>query len=255
MYYDSHCHLDFDEFAMDRDDVFRRARANGVSRWMVAGVQAEHWSRQRQLARCQSGCDWAVGIHPQYVDQYGATEWSSIIADVSAAFDRKTPPKAVGEIGLHRVPSLESTTQVIRFEQQLEVARMRGVPIILHVVGTHAQVLSILQRHGPLVHGGVVHGFTGSKEVAQAYVKLNLHLGISGRWVRGGAKKLQSTIQSMDLSRLLLESDAPDQSPNVGFRNESTIILEAAEWIAKRKGLTKKAVLVQCSKNALRLFC
>jgi len=196
-----------------------------------------------------------VGIHPQYVDQYDETEWTSIMSDLGKAFERKTPPKAVGEIGLHRVPSFESTTQVPRFEAQLAVARAFDVPVILHVGGMHARMLSILQREGPLASGGVVQGFTGSKDVAHQYVKLNLHLGISGRWVKGGAKKLQSTIQSTDLSRLLLESDAPDQSPNVGLRNESTVILEAAEWIAERKGLTKKSVLVQCSKNARRLFC
>ena len=114
--------------------------------------------------------------------------------------------------------------------------------------------MSILKRQGRLVAGGVVHGFAGSRELAQEYIKLNLHLGISGRWVDGGATKLQKTIAAVELSRLLLESDAPDQSPKVGSRNESTIILEAAEWIAERKGLTKKSVLVQCSNNARALF-
>ena len=195
-----------------------------------------------------------MGVHPQFVDQYSADEWVVVLNDLEGAFFRNTPPKAVGEIGLHRGRGAQETRQETRFVQQLSIARALDVPVILHVVGLHHQSLAILKDLGPLPAGGVVHGFTGSKEIAQQYLELGLHLGISGRWVAGGAKKLERAIADIDLSRLLLESDAPDQSPHVGERNESTVILSAAAWLAERKGLTKKSVLVQCSKNAVSLF-
>ena len=254
MYYDSHCHLDFADFGDDRALVFERARQSGISRWMIAGVRAEDWHRQQALVRSESGCEWAVGVHPAYVNAYTASEWVNVLSKLRGAFHAKTPPRAVGEMGLHYVTGAVDDEQLIRFEDQLLIAKELEVPVILHVVKGHQEALTLLNRIGALPAGGVVHGFSGSKELAAAYTSHNLHIGVSGRWCGGGGRKLSEAVVNTDLSRLLLESDAPDQSPIPNARNESTAILQAAEWVAERKGLTKKAVLVQCSNNAVGLF-
>ena len=100
----------------------------------------------------------------------------------------------------------------------------------------------------------MLHGFTGGPELAQCYLNLGLDLGINGRWLHGGGRKVLETIKEVDLDRLLLESDAPDQSYERGQRNEPTSIIDAARLIGRQKQLTSDAVLVQCSINANRLF-
>ena len=124
----------------------------------------------------------------------------------------------------------------------------------LHVVGAHEVALEILNTQGPLKFGGVVHSFSGSAEVALRYINLNLHLGVTARWSLGGAKKLRAALCEVDVSSLLLESDAPDQSAIKNLRNDPTAIIDAAAWVAEQKGLTTNGVLVQCSKNAAALF-
>lgn len=254
MYFDSHCHLDFDAFDSDRGEVFKQSRHKGVTRWMVAGVEAKHWARQRALARKEAGCDWAVGVHPQYVESYSDSEWLRVIEALPAAFEANTPPKAVGEIGLHRSRNWCESVQTARFSAQLRIARALQMPVILHVVGAHGVALDILNTEGPLQAGGVVHSFSGSAEVARRYINLNLHLGVTARWSQGGAKKLRAALCEIDVSSLLLESDAPDQSAIKDLRNDPTAVIDAAAWVAEQKGLTTNGVLVQCSKNAAALF-
>ncbi len=254
MYYDSHCHLDFSDFDRDRGAVFQRARDAKVSQWMLAGVQASRWSKQRALCAQEDGCVWSAGVHPLYVEQYSLAEWSDVLAAYETAFVGSFSAVAVGEIGLHGRPSAVLDLQTDRLNQQLEIARCFDKPIIFHIVKAHQEMLAILRRFGPLPRGGVVHGFTGGPVLARCYLNLGLDLGINGRWLHGGGRKVLETINEVNLERLLIESDAPDQSYERGQRNEPTSIINAARLIGRQKQLTTDSVLVQCSNNANRLF-
>lgn len=254
MYYDSHCHLDFNVFDEDRRAVFERSRDRSIGEWMLAGVEASRWDKQRTVCSQEKGCSWAAGVHPLYINQYAPDEWSGVLDGFLDAFSGQYAACAVGEIGLHGGQTDGLGLQTRRLFDQMEVARVFTKPMIFHVVKAHNEMLSCLSDFGTLPCGGVVHGFTGSAQLAARYVQHDLHLGINGRWLHGGGRKVVEALASIDLDRLLIESDSPDQSHKRGSRNESGSIIDAAQLIGRQKQLTTTSVLVQCSKNARRLF-
>lgn len=221
---------------------------------MLAGVEVSRWKAQRALCAQERGCVWSVGVHPLFVDQYSPDQWSEVLAAYDDAFVGPFSASAVGEIGLHGGSSAILSPQIDRLNHQLEIARRFDKPVIFHIVKAHQEMLSTLRRFGPLPGGGVVHGFTGGPELARCYLNLGLELGINGRWLNGGGRKVIETIKEVDLGRLLIESDAPDQGYERGQRNEPTSIIDAARLIGRQKQLTTDSVLVQCSNNANRLF-
>lgn len=221
---------------------------------MLAGVEASRWADQRAVCAQEDGCVWSVGVHPLFVDQYSVQQWSDVLTAYEDAFVGDFSASAVGEIGLHSKPSSTLNLQTERLNHQLEIARSFDKPVIFHVVKAHQELLSTLKRFGPLSRGGVVHGFTGGPQLARCYLNLGLDLGINGRWFHGGGRKVVETITEVDIERLFIESDAPDQNYQHGQRNEPTSIIDAARLIGRQKQLTTDAVLVQCSNNANRLF-
>jgi TatD DNase family protein len=254
LYYDSHCHLDFEVFDEDRRAVFERSRSVLIHEWMLAGVEASRWDKQRNVCSQEEGCVWAAGIHPLYIHQYDSNEWLKVLDGFSNAFSGQHAASAVGEIGLHGGQSNGLALQIRRLYDQLEIVRATNKPVIFHAVKAHTEMLSCLNAFGELPCGGVVHGFTGSAQLAEQYIRHGLHIGINGRWLYGGGRKVVEALTTIQLDHLLIESDSPDQSCERGARNESISIIDAARLIGRQKQLTTTTVLVQCSKNASRLF-
>ncbi len=213
---DSHCHIDFPEFDHDRDAVVSHCGRLGVSKLIVPGVDAINWPRVLKTCKEYPGLYPALGLHPVFIKNHKKRD----LAVLETTLAERDDIVAVGEIGLDaRFPEAEWPAQQVYFEAQIAIAREAGLPIILHVVKTHEQVLHAL-KHAQ-IKGGVVHAFSGSLEQAKRFVNLGFKIGIGGMLSYEHSSKLRALAAQLPLDALVLETDAPDMSGVVcqGERN------------------------------------
>lgn len=257
MHIDTHNHLDLPAFDADRDAVLARARAAGVGGHLVAGVDPDGWIRQRRLAEAVPGVRWAAGLHPQVAAEMDESAIDAALGGLRAAFDGPHAACAVGETGLDRLEVDRSTLPAQRhaFRAQLAIARELDRPLVLHILRAHGAALDILRGDGLPAAGGVVHSFSGNAELAREYVALGLHVAFVGTVCRDEAKKLHRAAAELPADRLLVETDAPDQSPpGLEGRNEPSALIRVAEGVARHRGCTAAEVLARSDRNAEALF-
>jgi TatD DNase family protein len=213
---DTHCHLDADEFAADRDAVWARARAAGVTIGVLPAVKAAHFERVRALAHA-CGCAYALGIHPLCVDE-AADEDIDLLRDALSRHAGDPRLVAVGEIGLDWfVPGLDRDRQQRFYLAQLKVARDAGLPAILHVRRSADDLLAGLRRIE--VAGGIAHAFNGSVQQALAFVERGWRLGFGGAMTFERARQIRQLAVTLPESTPVLETDAPDIPPVWLYRN------------------------------------
>lgn len=270
--YDSHCHLDFPELSDTLEAHLSDARAAGVEAWHVPGCGPSQWPRLRALVG-RDGVRLGVGIHPWWAEEVlsdGVSDASALrraVDEAMAHLDRELRALgacALGECGLDRPRARAGGAplelQRALFEAQLVLARERGLPVVLHVVGEHGAALEILERVGELPAGGVVHGYSGSPELVPRYVARGLAIGLGPRITGSGARRARASLQVVPLDWLLLETDAPDQAPAMGERFDparrgvpADLVLVAQE-AARQRGLPLAELARATYENARRLF-
>jgi TatD DNase family protein len=184
-----------------------------------------------------------------------------MLPDLALALEPRNMPRAValGEIGLDRAtPELRAALprQEAAFRAQLALARDLQLPVILHVVDAHGPTLEILRRDGVPARGGVVHGFSGSGESALLYQALNLCISFSGAVCNPRAVRLQRAVAAVSSSRLLVETDAPYQTP-LEYRpalNELSFLPSIVAKIAELRGVPAREIEALTERNARTLF-
>lgn len=248
--FDSHVHLDAAAFDPDRDAVIARARQVGVKTMIVPAVDFASWARIRSLCADHQGLLPAYGLHPMYLAQHApghVDALSSWLDDGDAV--------ALGEMGLDfHLDGLDQQLQRDYFVRQLQLARDRALPVIVHARGALEEVLLTLRRMPGL--RGVVHSFSGSEQQARQLWRMGFHLGIGGPVTHDRAQRLRRIVAQMPLEFLLLESDAPDQ-PDAGHRgqrNEPARIIEVLRCVAMLRGASTAEIASATTLNARRLF-
>jgi TatD DNase family protein len=213
---DTHCHLDAPEFDADRDAVWQRARAAGVTIGVLPAVQAAHFERVRELAH-RHGLAYALGIHPLCVG--GAVDGDlDVLRDALARHHDDKRLVAVGEIGLDWfVPGLDRDKQERFYIAQLKLARDAGLPVILHVRRSADGLLAGLRRIDTA--GGIAHAFNGSAQQAQAFVERGWRLGFGGAMTFERARQIRELAATLPETAPVLETDAPDIPPQWLYRN------------------------------------
>lgn len=228
---DSHCHLDFPEFDADRAELIARARARGVTGWLVPGVHPGLWEAQEAL-RSEPGVWLAVGLHPWWIPQQGSV--GATLAELERRLERLAAV-AVGECGLDaKRPGVPLADQLPFFEAQLELARARDLPVILHQVGARTEFLRAIERGGQLRCGGVVHGFSGDASWASALVGRGLYLGFGQSALAARRERLRAVWLEVPLDRVLLETDAP--SGRAGHRSVPADLVDIARELGALRG-------------------
>jgi TatD DNase family protein len=247
---DSHVHLDDIAFADDRDAVIERAGQAGVDTMIIPAVDADSWPRIRTLCASHRQLFAAYGLHPMYLAQHAPEHvdaLSSWLDDASVV--------AVGEIGLDfHVAGLDHDLQRHYFTSQLELARERELPVIVHARGALEEVILTLRRTPGL--RGVVHSFSGSEQQAQQLWRMGFHIGLGGPVTYERAQRLHRIVTQMPIEYLLLESDAPDQpdASHRGQRNEPARIVDVLRSIAALRGESEASVAAATTANVRRLF-
>lgn len=249
---DSHCHLDMDRYQDDLGDVLQRAQAAGVASIITIGIDVASSERVISLCSEYDMVYGAVGIHPHYAPECDAKSLSRL-----GQLAQHPKVIAFGEIGIDRYKDYAPIAkQIEAFTTQLEYAKKLHLPVIIHDREAHGEILTILRQYAPFPAGGIIHCYSGDKEVAQDFLDLGFHLSIPGVVTFKKSFEMQEATGIIPLDRLLIETDGPFLAPEPyrGKRNEPAYMLYTAEKIAEIHSISLEQLADITSKNIQNLF-
>jgi len=247
---DSHCHFDFEVFDQERENCWHHCLAAGVRRLLIPGVEPAQWSKAYDIVTEYTGIVMSAGLHPWWIHQ-------ASLPDLSYWHDTLNQEYcvAVGECGLDAMIGISLDQQQYIFTQHLLMALEHDLPIIIHVRRAHNALLQLLKRY-PLPRGGVIHGFTGSYELAMRYWNMGFYIGVGGSITYDRAAKTRAAIRAMPLEALVLETDAPDM-PLKGYQGQANSPLHLvgiAKALAALRHQNLSHIVQQTTKNTEQLF-
>lgn len=254
---DSHCHLEEPVFADDWAGLVARMQAAGVTGILGVGVAPDRWVQQCVTAeRIRAGgvsVGLAFGIHPWWADRIDAVVGLAALDRWLASHASSTV--AIGEIGLDFGPDMpDPGVQHRLFDGQLDRARERNLPVILHERKSADLLLKAIRQRPGL--RGVVHGFVGSVQQARQFVERGFYLGVGGAITHPRATRMRQMVAGLPLSSLLIETDAPNQPGHAhrGERNEPAYIREVLAVLASIRAEDEAVLADQMYRNTLTLF-
>ncbi|MFA7242303.1 MAG: TatD family hydrolase [Sulfuricellaceae bacterium] len=251
MFIDTHCHLDAAEFDADRAEVAARARSAGVEILVVPGVARAGFGSVLETCRRFPGCRPALGIHPMVVGGAQPEDLDALRSAISAH-----NPVAIGEIGLDFfVPDFDRARQEFYFAEQLKIAREFGLPVLLHLRRAQDTVLKHLRRAN--LPGGIAHAFNGSRQQAEAFIRLGFKLGFGGAMTWPRALHLRELAATLPLDAIVLETDAPDIPPEFvgrGGRNSPEFLPRIAQILADLRGAPLEEIAAVTRANSLQVL-
>jgi len=251
---DSHCHLDQEAFAADREAVLARARASGVRRLLTIGAGGPLASNRAAIALAESDQDIfaAVAVHP-----HDAVDISEDKYEELRRMWAHPKVVAVGETGLdyyyrHSSPETQRT-HLRRFVRE---ALRAELPLVLHCRDAFPDLLRILEEEEAGQVGGVLHCFSGGPHDAEACLAMGFHLSFSGIVTFKNADPIREVVRMTPQDRLLIETDAPflAPAPHRGKRNEPALVRLVAEEVARVTGRDLSEVAELTTRNTERLF-
>jgi TatD DNase family protein len=271
---DTHCHLDFNKFDTDRQEVIARAEAGGLVRLLVPGLDLKSSNDAVRLAESNPKIYAAVGFHPTDLDKFSEADFEHI--KVLAGNPKVV---AIGEIGLDYYWVKDETKRAFQQEvlkRQLAFAEEIGKPVIIHMReekdawfgAASTDLLAILaewqsgllaKNHPLAERPGVLHSFNGNLETAQRALVLGFYIGVTGPVTYKNADEKRAIIAQLPLERLLIETDSPFLAPvpHRGIRsarNEPAFVREIADKIAALQTRNLEQVANVTTANAARLF-
>lgn len=250
MLIDTHCHLDAAEFDADREAVAQAARQSNVSVIVVPAIERANFGAVASVCREHPGCVAAYGIHPMYVAKAREEDIQALRETIA-----REQPIAVGEIGLDRfVAERDDAQQLYYFVEQLKIAQTADLPVLLHVRRAIDSILQQLRRIG--VRGGIAHAFNGSQQQAEKFIKLGFKLGFGGAMTFPRAHRIRKLAATLPLDSIVLETDAPDMSPEwkVGARNTPDQLSRIAQTLALLRGVPLSVIAEATTANAVTVL-
>lgn len=252
MIFDSHTHLNAEQFNDDILETIERAKELGVTKMAVVGFDTPTIEKSLQLSHDYSNIYSIIGWHP--------TEAGSYTKDIEKKLQEQlTMPKvvALGEIGLDYYWMEDpKEVQAEVFRRQIAIAKEMNLPISIHTREALADTYQILKEEDIRDIGGIMHSFSGDFEWAKRFLDLGMHISFSGVVTFKKAQDVQEAATHVPLDRLLVETDAPYLAPVPyrGKRNEPGYTRYTVERIAELRNLPVEEVALQTWKNAHRLF-
>ena len=251
---DTHCHLDMTAYEQDLGVILQNAFQHNVRAVVSVGIDVHSSIQAIELASRHPMVSATIGVHPHDIDNI-TDKTFPILADL--AQKHKKHVVGYGEIGLDYVKGYSSPeNQRKQFRNQLSLAAELGLPVIIHNREAHEDTLSILQEMGPLMHGGIMHCFSGNFDFALKILDLGMHISIPGTVTFKNSGLLQEVAGKMPLSSLLLETDGPFLAPHPfrGKRNEPLFVLYTAQKVAELRNISIEELAKQTSRNAQAVF-
>jgi TatD DNase family protein len=255
MFVDSHCHLDFPEYAGQIPDILARMKEAQVSHAMCISVDMPDFPNVLALAESHPNLFATVGTHPDYEDTPEPTE------DQLVELSQHPKILAIGETGLDYYRMGDKTYEEMewqrdRFRTHIRAAIRVKKPLIIHTRSASEDTIRIMKEEGASQVAGVMHCFTESLEVAKAAMEQGFYISFSGIVTFKSAKDLQETCKQIPLERMLIETDSPYLAPipNRGKTNEPSWVAHVAQFIADLKGISVEEVAKHTTNNFKTLF-
>jgi TatD DNase family protein len=253
MLVDTHCHLDFPDFANELDAVVARAGAAGVARMVTISTQMRRFAGVLSIAERFPEVYCSVGTHPHY-----AHEELDVTMDDLVAETRHPKVVAIGEAGLdYHYDNSPRGAQERGFRTHIAAARATGLPLVIHSREADADTARILEEEtGQGAFPAVLHCFTGGPDLARRAVALGHYVSFTGILTFKNSIALREIAAELPADRILVETDAPYLAPNPfrGKRNEPAFVIETAKVLADTRGVSLEEIARQTSDNFFRLF-
>ena len=253
MLVDSHCHLDFPDFASELEAVIERARKAGIGRIVTISTRVKKHVQVLAIAEKFPDVFCSVGTHP-----HNAQEELDIDAKALIALSRHPKIVAIGEAGLdYHYDNSPRDLQEQVFRQHIAAARETGLPLVIHSRDCDADMARILaEETGQGAFPAVLHCFTGGPDLAFKAMDLGLSISFTGILTFKNSGALRELAAALPANRILVETDAPYLAPLPyrGKRNEPAYVVETAKVLADTRGVSPEAIAEQTTENFFRLF-
>ncbi|QPC80879.1 TatD family hydrolase [Phototrophicus methaneseepsis] len=255
---DTHCHLNFESYDTDRDEILARAQEAGVDRIIIPSIETTTCQDVLNLAHAHEGIYAAVGVHPNDTANFNEATLQAV-----DDFSHQAKVVAIGEIGLdYHWDDSPKDRQHAALEAQLTLAAQRELPVIIHNRESSEDIMDVLEAWIPMLPAslqarpGVLHSFSAPPEIADRALEAGFYLGFTGPITFKKADELRSIAARVPLDRILVETDGPFLTPHPyrGKRNEPSYIPYMVERLASLHRITTEEMASITTENAERLF-
>jgi TatD DNase family protein len=253
MIVDSHCHLDFPDFADEIDAVVARAESAGVGRMITISTRVKRVNALQAIAERFPNVYFSVGTHPHQADEEDGIPPEELIA-----LTRHPKAVALGEAGLDYFYQKSSREAQERgFRAHIAAARVTGLPLVIHTREADEDCKRILEDE--VAKGSfkaVLHCYTGGRDLAMRAVDLGLHVSFTGILTFKNSQAIRDIAAELPTDRIMVETDAPYLAPGKfrGKRNEPSFVVETARVLAETRGVSFEEIARQTTENFFRLF-
>ncbi|MBR1388918.1 MAG: TatD family hydrolase [Prevotella sp.] len=262
---DTHCHLDGEEFAEDRDAVVARAQEAGVEKVLIPAIDLKSCQTVLDTCRRYPGyCYPMLGLHPEEV----CTDWREQLDSLGTVLNESlltthsepspVSPLAIGEVGLDFYWSREfEREQLLAFEEQVRWSVETRLPLMIHCRKAQNELVNILKRYKDDLPGGVFHCFTGNELEARELLQFEgFVLGVGGVLTFKKSHLPEVLPAAVPLDRIVLETDAPYMAPvpHRGQRNEPAFVREVLCKMAEAYGISEEELARRTNENVYRVF-
>ena len=250
---DSHCHLDFETFEEERDEVIERARRAGVCRMVTISTRITTFAKIRMIAERYDDVFCSVGIHPHQAGE----EPEVSVAELT---ELAAHPKVVGigESGFdYFYDKSPRTAQRRSFITHIRAAQETGLPLIVHARDADADTAELLEsEYARKPYRGVLHCFSSGRRLAERALDIGFYLSLSGIITFKSADDIRATVRDVPLARLLVETDSPYLAPvpKRGKRNEPAYVAHTHQALAELRGISVEEMATQTTRNFFHLF-
>lgn len=250
--FDTHMHVNVDQFKDDKEEVLQRAFDAGVKHMVVVGFDRETIPLAIEIAEKYETIYAAVGWHP--VDAIDMTD-----SDLNWIKELSGHPKvvAIGEMGLdyHWDKSSKEVQDKV-FRKQIRLAKEVNMPIIIHNREATEDIIKVLQEEDAHQVGGIMHCYNDDVRYVQACLDMNFYISLGGTVTFKNAPLPKEVAIKVPVDRLLVETDSPFLAPhpNRGKRNEPAYVTLVAEKVAELRDMSVEELSKRTTENAFRLF-
>lgn len=253
MLVDSHCHLDFPDFAEERAEIVARAVAAGIGRMVTISTRVRRFPAILEIAEAYEPVFCSVGTHP-----HNAAEEPDVTTDELVELSAHPKVVAIGEAGLdYHYDKSPRDMQARSFRIHIEAARRTGLPLVIHARSADDDIAAILEEEsGKGAFPFILHCFSSGAALARTGVRLGGYVSFSGILTFKNSPEIRAIAADVPRDRLLVETDAPYLAPvpHRGKRNEPAFVTHTAAILAETIGVSAKTIAEITTDNFFRLF-
>lgn len=255
MLVDSHCHLDYPDFAQEGvKEIVSRAQSAGVGHFLTICTEIAKFPQVRAVAAQFPNMHCTVGTHPHHAADSGEV---NVTTEELVALTRDAKVAGIGETGLDYYYNHSPADEQQRiFSNHIEAALETGLPLVIHTRDADEDTIRIMREVGQGRARGVMHCFSGGPKLAEDSLALGFYISFSGIITFKKSEELREIVKAVPLERMLVETDSPYLAPmpHRGKRNEPSFVVHTAKMVADLKGLSVEEVAAATTQNFFTLF-